>query len=135
MGQRRLDPGPAPRRWPLSKTVTACSTRPSVTSPGPNTRDWYLTDGGHFENTGAYALLAEKTRVIVVADCGADPQYRFRDLENLVRKARIDLAADIEFLKPKAPRSDAAPDAAHALAARFGSLNDLAPTPATPASR
>jgi len=63
--------------------------------------DWFLTDGGHFENTGAYALLAERAEFIVLADCGADPEYAFGDIENLVRKARIDLQADIHFLKPK----------------------------------
>ncbi|WP_208647771.1 patatin-like phospholipase family protein [Cupriavidus lacunae] len=78
--------------------------------------DWFLTDGGHFENTGAYALLAERAKVIILADCGADPQYAFCDLENLVRKARIDLQAEIYFQRPKVP--DRPPS--------FGSLNDLA---------
>ncbi|MBN3752005.1 patatin-like phospholipase family protein [Paraburkholderia sp. Tr-20389] len=68
---------------------------------GTDGPDWFLTDGGHFENTGAYALLAERAEVIVLADCGADPDYSFGDLENLVRKARIDLQADIYFQKRK----------------------------------
>ena len=55
----------------------------------------YLTDGGHFENSGAYELLRRKTRVIVVCDNGADPDYQFEDLQNLIRKARIDLNLDI----------------------------------------
>jgi hypothetical protein len=80
---------------------------------------WYLSDGGHFENTAAYALLRERCRLIVLADCGADPHYRFEDLENLVRKARVDLAAEIRFLKPNA----ANPPAPYA---NFGSLGDLA---------
>ncbi|WP_158219938.1 patatin-like phospholipase family protein [Ideonella sp. A 288] len=80
---------------------------------------WYLSDGGHFENTAAYALLRERTRLIVLADCGGDPEYRFADLENLVRKARVDLGAAIHFLKP---------DATHAGAdwRVFGSVADLA---------
>ncbi len=61
---------------------------------------WFLSDGGHFENTGAYALLAQECGFIVLADCGADPGYQFSDLENLVRLARIDLQAEIQFLKP-----------------------------------
>lgn len=65
---------------------------------GPN---WFLSDGGHFENTGAYALLAERSEVVVLVDCGADPKYAFGDLENLTRKARIDLQASIEFKKVK----------------------------------
>jgi hypothetical protein len=103
--------------------------------PGTQALDWFITDGGHFENTGAYALLAERCDVVVLADCGADPQYRFRDLENLVRKARIDLRAEIEFLRPRAVRPQEAlsigeSDAdegtnARRLLSRFGSLNDL----------
>lgn len=122
---RSLDPAQSNWRPPLSKVIGVVRETFGIFG-GPNARDWYLTDGGHFENTGAYALLSERTRVIVVADCGADPQYGFHDLENLVRKARIDLQADIEFLKPKVKSAGPAFDGARALAARFGSLNDLA---------
>ena len=55
----------------------------------------YLSDGGHFENSGAYELLRRGTRAIVVCDNGADPTYQFEDLQNLVRKARIDLGLEI----------------------------------------
>lgn len=85
---------------------------------GDARRDWFLSDGGHFENTGAYALLREKCGLIVIADCGADPRYAFGDLENLVRKARIDLHAEIIFLRPK--ESKERPPIA------FGSLNEIA---------
>jgi hypothetical protein len=64
---------------------------------GPFTPNWYLSDGGHFDNTGVHALLGRKLDFIVLADCGADPDYTFSDLENLVRKARIDHGAEIEF--------------------------------------
>ncbi|MDM0046230.1 hypothetical protein QTH91_17190 [Variovorax dokdonensis] len=88
--------------------------------PGSGSPFWYLSDGGHFENTGAYALLREEAELIVVADCGADPDYRFHDVENLVRRARIDLNADIDFLKP-------CPTTANwDRLGLFGSLNDLA---------
>lgn len=65
--------------------------------PGLNNRYWYLSDGGHFENTGVYALLKRRLPLIVLADCGADPDYGCGDLENLVRKAQIDLDTLIEF--------------------------------------
>ena len=87
--------------------------------PGSGSPYWYLSDGGHFENTGAYALLREEAALIVLADCGADPDYRFHDVENLVRRARIDLNADIDFLKPCA-------GAQWERLGLFGSLNDLA---------
>lgn len=83
---------------------------------GTGRADWYLSDGGHFENTAAYALLREECALVVVADCGADPRYAFGDLENLARKARIDLQAQITFLKPRLPTT----------LTLFGSLNDLA---------
>lgn len=68
--------------------------------PGLGERFWYLSDGGHFDNTGVYALLKRRLPVIVAADCGVDPQYLFRDIENLVLKARIDYSAQIEFIDP-----------------------------------
>lgn len=34
-------------------------------------------------------------RHIVCCDCGEDPEYRFDDIANLVRKARIDFKAEI----------------------------------------
>ncbi|MEJ8839326.1 patatin-like phospholipase family protein [Ramlibacter sp. AN1133] len=68
--------------------------------PGLRSPQWYLSDGGHFENTGVYALLKRKARLIVVADCGADPDYRWEDVENLVRKAKIDYGTVIRFVLP-----------------------------------
>ncbi len=65
---------------------------------GPQSRYWYLTDGGHFENTGAYELVRRRLETIVVIDAGADPDYTFSDLGNLVRKARLDFGAEIRFL-------------------------------------
>jgi hypothetical protein len=66
---------------------------------GPSRRNWYLSDGGHFENTGCYELLRRRLPLMIVCDCGADPDYRFEDLANLVRKARIDFDTEIEFLE------------------------------------
>lgn len=58
---------------------------------------WYLSDGGHFDNTGVYPLLRRRVDFIVLADGGADPRFEFGDLHNLVRKARIDFGAEIDF--------------------------------------
>ena len=56
-----------------------------------------LTDGGHFENTGAYSLIQRGCRFILIGDCGADPRPSFADLGELVRKVRIDFQTEIEI--------------------------------------
>lgn len=58
----------------------------------------YLSDGGHFENTACYEMLRPERKVsfMVVCDCGADPDYRFDDLANLIRLARIDHGLEIK---------------------------------------
>ena len=65
---------------------------------GPHRRHWYLTDGGHFENTACYEFLRRRVPLIIVCDDGADPDYEFSDLANLVRKARLDFNATVKFL-------------------------------------
>jgi hypothetical protein len=60
----------------------------------------YLSDGGHFENTAVYELLRtdrqRQIRLIVVCDCGCDPDYKFTDLANLTRLVRIDHGLEIK---------------------------------------
>jgi hypothetical protein len=65
---------------------------------GPSRERWYLSDGGHFENTAAYELLRRRVRWIVICDNGCDPTYKFGDFAALVRKARIDFDAEIRPL-------------------------------------
>jgi hypothetical protein len=65
---------------------------------GPLRRRWYLSDGGHFENTGAYELIRRRLPFIILCDDGQDPEYRFEDLGGLVRKARLDFGAEIRLL-------------------------------------
>lgn len=95
---------------------------------GRNDHHWYLSDGGHFENTGTYALLAQRARLIVVSDAAADPDYAFNDLAEMVRKARIDLQADVTFLKPRRDATELAVDAqgVEGLYRAIGSLSALA---------
>jgi hypothetical protein len=91
---------------------------------GPERRRWYLTDGGHFENTAVYELIRRRIRLIVCCDCGGDAAYEFEDVGNLVRKARIDFGAEIEFLKP--------PDVSDTgFSDRIGSIDDLVPKDTT----
>ena len=63
-------------------------------------RHWqYLSDGGHFDNTGIYELLRPErnVRFIVACDDGADVEGHFPDLANLVRLARIDFELELEI--------------------------------------
>jgi hypothetical protein len=94
--------------------------------PGLNSGQWYLSDGGHFDNTGVYALLKRELDLVVLADCGADADYMFGDLENLIRKARIDYDCAIEFVDP-VPLADPT----HPLAAYLITLVPYLATPTT----
>ena len=66
--------------------------------PGSASRHWYLSDGGHYENTAAHELLRRRLPLILLSDNGQDPGRGMTDLANLVAKARVDLDADIRFL-------------------------------------
>lgn len=66
--------------------------------PGPWTRFWHLSDGGFFENLGAYELIRRRLRRIVIVDAGADPEFTFEDLAEMIRKVRIDFDATVEPL-------------------------------------
>lgn len=57
----------------------------------------YLTDGGHFDNTGIYALVERGCRYIVVLDAGADPELTCADIGQAVRMCRIDFGAEIDL--------------------------------------
>jgi hypothetical protein len=61
---------------------------------------WYLSDGGNFENLGGYELIRRRLPLMVIIDAGCDPDFDFDDLAGLVRKARLDFNAEIEFLEP-----------------------------------
>ena len=61
---------------------------------GASRQFWYLTDGGHFENTAVYELLRRRCELVLTCDDGADGNYAFEDLANLMRLARIDFGAD-----------------------------------------
>jgi hypothetical protein len=56
-----------------------------------------LSDGGHFENLGAYELLRRRCKYIIVGDAEADRQMSFNALSNLIRLARIDFGIIIDI--------------------------------------
>lgn len=90
---------------------------------GPARRHWYLSDGGHFENTAAYELIRRRVPLIVVCDNGQDAKGEFEDVANLVRKARLDYNAEIKFLSAK----ELAPIIPKDLRDVFGTLQELRP--------
>lgn len=62
--------------------------------------NWYLSDGGHSENTGVLSLLERGCEFVLVSDNGEDADYQFADLEILVRTARTDLGIEIDVVPP-----------------------------------
>jgi choline dehydrogenase-like flavoprotein len=70
---------------------------------GPSRWFWYLSDGGHFEVTGAYELLRRRVPFIVLSDAGADPKYSWGDVALLIQEAREDFGAEITWLNPNPP--------------------------------
>ena len=108
----------------LAMLMTFLNVRLGYWAPTPNKQDWrapkarlwpfymmreflsqtndlspycYLTDGGHFDNTGLYSLVERGCRFIVVADCGADPKPCFQDIGDVIRRCRIDFGAEFEL--------------------------------------
>ena len=64
---------------------------------GLGSRRVIISDGGHIENLGVFELLRRRCRLIIALDAGADPEFRFGDLENLIRRAREQLGIEIDF--------------------------------------
>ncbi|HKC97559.1 MAG TPA: hypothetical protein VKG20_05960 [Methylomirabilota bacterium] len=82
---------PQARLWPwylLKESLSQTTTLSSYC---------YLTDGGHFDNTGLYALIERGCRFIVLADNGADAEPSFEDLGEAIRRCRIDFGTEIEI--------------------------------------
>jgi len=92
--------------------------------PGPWERFWYISDGGFFDNSGAYELIRRRVPRIILCDGSADPKYEFEDFANFVRKARIDFDAEITAFDLT---SDAAAAIPTEVAPYLGTLEDLGP--------
>lgn len=56
----------------------------------------YLSDGGHFENLGAYELVRRRCKWIVIGDGEQDGNYAFESLGGLVRKCWTDLGVTVD---------------------------------------
>lgn len=57
----------------------------------------YLSDGGHFDNTGLYEMVRRRCRYIVVVDATCDGEFKWNDLLDTVRKIRVDFGVPIKF--------------------------------------
>lgn len=56
-----------------------------------------ISDGGHFENLGVYELIRRRVKLIVCCDASADPEFKFTNLQTLLRRIRTDFGVRIEF--------------------------------------
>ena len=83
--------------WRFITKPMMLASEASATYFGVERPWWYLSDGGHFENSGVYPLIKRELPFIILSDAGCDGRYEFGDIENLVRKARIDFGAEIDF--------------------------------------
>ncbi|HEV3438337.1 MAG TPA: patatin-like phospholipase family protein [Gemmata sp.] len=57
----------------------------------------HLTDGGHFENTGAYELIRRRCRYVIVVDAAEDTSDASENLANLIRLVRTDFGIAIDI--------------------------------------
>ncbi len=91
--------------------------------PGPEERFWHISDGGYFENSGAYELIRRRIPRIILCDGSADPTFEYEVFAELVRKCRIDFGASIRSFTP----TEIAANVPSGLVGRVGALNDLRP--------
>ena len=82
---------PQARHWPWY------TLRELLSQTTKQAKYCYLSDGGHFDNTGVYSLIQRGCKSIMMVDCGADPKPCFEDLGNLIRRCRIDFGAEINI--------------------------------------
>jgi predicted acylesterase/phospholipase RssA len=115
-------PTPAGRRWnePHARLWPFYLLRETLANTGELGTYSYLTDGGHFDNTGVYALVERGCRFIVCCDCGADPDFGFNDIGNTIRRCRIDFGTEILLdLSEYAKRKPSKPGGAHVVRGRI----------------
>ncbi len=86
-----------PTYWPYYNLVELAGKM------NPNRARINLSDGGNIENLGAFELLRRKCKLIIASDAGADPDYTFFDLKNLLIRARNELEIAIEFSPDQDP--------------------------------
>lgn len=98
----------------------------------PTLKRWRIniSDGGHIENMGAYELLKRRCKLIIAVDAGADPEYEFADLKNLVIRARNELGLEIKFRSE--PEDEIKPKASSGFSNKHYCVADIYELPALP---
>lgn len=92
-------PGPNFGAWCLLRELFGLTSRTSSYV--------YLSDGGHFDNTGIYELVRRRCRYIVACDAEHDPEYDFPGVAGAIRKCHADFGVRIEIdLEPLRARGD-----------------------------
>ena len=92
---------------------------------GPWKRFWYLSDGGHFEYSGAYELLRRRVPFIIICDAGADKSQSGEIMADLMRIARIDWGAELKDLADTSDETLQQLGVPAEVAGRLGPLADL----------
>ena len=67
-----------------------------------------ISDGGHFENLGAYELIRRRCGLVIVSDAECDPQMAFSGLGTLIRMCEVDFGVTIRVdevrdIRPSSP--------------------------------
>lgn len=71
--------------------------REAIGSPGIHEPYLYLTDGGHYDNTGLVEALRRRPDRVIVIDGSGDPEGQFTALGKAIATARMDLGVEVEL--------------------------------------
>ncbi len=80
-------------------------------NPKTDTSYVQVSDGGHIENLAVYELLRRKVKTIIAIDAGADDNFEFGDLRNLVVRANSELGIKFDFHENANPEDIIRPNA------------------------
>ena len=85
----------AAKKW--TRHASACRYMFTELFGGATFRSRFLmvSDGGHFENLGAYELIKRGCRLVIVSDAECDPTLTFEGLGTLIRMCEVDFGVQI----------------------------------------
>ncbi|HEU4842811.1 MAG TPA: patatin-like phospholipase family protein [Burkholderiaceae bacterium] len=95
----RWSPNPARRLWQRAspRFGLLCLLQELFGYSNDESAFVYLSDGGHFDNTGIYELVRRRCRLILLVDASEDSRRGFDDLGRAIRQCRIDFGVDIRI--------------------------------------